>query len=461
MIFENTKGNKSLFFLDKFNGNPVRLIALSFIGVILVGTLLLMLPASAKSGEFTPFTDALFTATSATCVTGLVVYDTYTHWTFLGQLVILVLIQIGGLGLVTLTSFFSVMVGRKLGFRGMELAKESVNTESFADVKKMLHAVISFTFAIEAVGAILLGAAFVPKYGTEGIWLSIFLSISAFCNAGFDLLGRESEFISLMNYSSEPYVYMVISMLIIFGGLGFIVWREVVLYPKTHNLSLHTRVVLWMTGVLLVLGFVVFTVLEWNNPNTMGGMSVFDKIGAGFFQSVTTRTAGFNTIDQAGMTDLSKMVTITFMFIGASPASTGGGIKTTTIAVIFMTIICAYRGREDTVILRRVVDKKAVYRAFALFFSAITIAITASLVLGWQLSGVIDNPIDIVYEVVSAIGTVGLSVGVTAEFNEFTKLLISICMYIGRVGPLTMIVSFMFRSTRNKEILPQGRIIIG
>ncbi|MEG1777448.1 MAG: potassium transporter TrkG, partial [Angelakisella sp.] len=230
---------------DGFRAAPVQIICLSFIGVILVGTILLMSPMSSRSGDITPFNDALFTATSATCVTGLIVYDTYIHWSGIGQCVILLLIQIGGLGLITLTSLVNIMIGKKLGLRSMDLAKESMNTDSFADVKRMVRTIMIVTLSIEAIGAAILAVTFVPKYGAfEGGFTALFLSVSAFCNAGFDLLGREGEYVSLMNYTSQPLVYLPIAALIVFGGLGFIVWRELYYYRKTKTLSLHSRLVL-------------------------------------------------------------------------------------------------------------------------------------------------------------------------------------------------------------------------
>lgn len=442
------------------HGTPVQMVCLSFLGVILTGTLLLMLPFSARSGQFTPFSDALFTATSATCVTGLIVHDTYLYWTAFGQSVILLLIQIGGLGLVTLTSFFTMIIGRKMGLRSMDLAKESVNTESFADVRRMIRTIIVVTFSAEAVGAVILSFTFVPKYGFQGLFTAIFLSISAFCNAGFDILGHEGAFVSLVNYASSPMVYIPIALLIIFGGLGFVVWRELFHYRTTKTLSLHSRLVLIMTGMLVLLGTIALCITEWQNPATMGPMSIFDKLGAGFFQSVSTRTAGFNTIDQAGMTDLSKIICIALMFIGAAPASTGGGIKVTTLAVVMMTIVSVMRGHDDTVILRNKVEKKAVYKAMTLFFLALVLVIGCSMLIHFALDGDVEV-IDVVFEEVSAFGTVGLSAGVTAVLSPISRFVLIFSMYFGRVGPLSLIISLAMRSGSHKEVLPQGKILIG
>ncbi|MEG1875623.1 MAG: potassium transporter TrkG [Angelakisella sp.] len=442
---------------------PVQMICLSFVAVILTGALLLMLPVSARDGSITPFTNALFTATSATCVTGLIVYDTYLHFSGFGQAVILLLIQVGGLGLVTFTSFLSLIAGRKLGFRSMDLAKESANTDSFGDVKRMLRTIITVTVVIEALGALVLACTFVPLYGwQDGVPISVFLAVSAFCNAGFDILGREGAYVSLMNYVSSLGVYIPIALLIIFGGLGFMVWREIFHYRKTKTLSLHSRLVLWMTGLLVLLGTAVFLLLEWNNPKTMGTLSFLDKLGAGFFQSVTTRTAGFNSIDQAGLTELSKIASIVLMFIGASPASTGGGIKVTTIAVVVMTIASVMHGYEDTIIMRCKVEKKAVYKAITLFALAFSLVFVCSGLIDVSMganSGISFT--DVVFEEVSAFGTVGLSAGLTAQANTFTKYLLILTMYFGRVGPLSLIVSLAMRVSSQKEVLPVGKILIG
>lgn len=255
-------------------------------------------------------------------------------------------------------------------------------------------------------------------------------------------------------------VYMTICLLVILGGLGFLVWREIYFYPKTKTISLHSRVVIIMTTALLLSGFLFFTVLEWTNPQTMGDFGVLEKLGAGFFQSVTTRTAGFNTIDQSLMSDQSKILSIVLMFIGASPASTGGGIKVTTIAVLVMTIYSVFHGQEDTIIDKRIVDKKAVYKAMALFSSGVSVVIITVLVLQFTLETNV-NTIDIVYETVSAFGTAGLSTGITAQLSTATRYLLVICMYLGRVGPVGLIVSVTLHSKKNREVLPHGKIIIG
>ena len=312
--------------LQRFlSGNPTRVITVSFLLVILSGTVLLMLPVSSRAGVVTSLGDALFTATSATCVTGLVVQDTYLYWSPFGQGVILALIQVGGLGLVTFATFFNLALGRRLGLRGMDVAKESLSTDSFGDVRALVRTIFAITFGVEAVGAIILTLAFLPRYGfPDAAVKGGFVSVSAFCNAGFDLMGCEAPYSSLMTFADNPVVLLTVSALIITGGLGFVVWRDVARWHRTRHLELHTKVVLVMTGVLLAAGTVAFVAAEWNNPATLGSMPFFQRLLGGFFQSVTVRTAGFNAIDQAAMTDLSKIFAIALMFIGAAPAGTGG-----------------------------------------------------------------------------------------------------------------------------------------
>ncbi len=446
--------------LKFFDASPFQIVCLSFLVVILAGTLLLTLPISSRARVFTPPLNALFTATSATCVTGLVVYDTATYWSLFGQIVILTLIQIGGLGLVTLTSFFYMLIGKKMGFRGIELAKESINTDNFADVKKMLKTIMGLTISIEFTGAVILSLTFIPQFGFwHGAYIAIFTSVSAFCNAGFDVLGFQGEFCSLINYTDNFFVYGTAAILIILGGIGFVVIRDVLMYHKTKKLMLHTKVVLIVTSILVIGGGILFTILEWNNV-TMAHLTPWQKVGAGFFHSVSTRTAGFNTIAQDTLTTLSKVLSIVLMLIGASPASTGGGIKVTTIAVIIMTIISVLRGREDTTIHKNIVSKKAVYRALTLFFLAIVWITFASMIIIFSLETSL-HPIDVVFETTSAFATVGLSAGVTATTGTLAKVILILSMYLGRVGPITLMISLTLINNSNKEVLPKGKIIIG
>lgn len=441
---------------------PARAIALSFIFVILMGTIILMLPISSKDGNFTGFLDALFTATSATCVTGLIVFDTYSKWTVFGQLIILALIQIGGLGLVTITTFFNVALGKKLGLRSMQLAQESINTSSIMDISKIIRFVVTASFSIELIGALMLSLTFVPKYGLSGVWISIFLAISAFCNAGFDILGRETPFISLSNYTDSFNVNFTICMLIIVGGLGFIVWNDLYNYKKTKKLLLHTKIVLSVTATLIVAGFIMFAIMEWNNPYTMGGLSFFEKIGASFFQSVTTRTAGFNTIDIAALHGGTKVLSCILMFIGAAPGSTGGGIKVTTATVVIMTVYSVIKGRDETTIMKRTIKPNAVYKSLAILVMALVAVSITSGVMVVTLRSPIYSGIDTFFESVSAFATVGLSCGVTSVADVASKMLLILLMFLGRVGPVSFALSLAMRGISNKkEIYPEAKIIVG
>lgn len=446
------------------SSNPARMISASFAVVIAIGTLLLWLPISSKARVFTPLLDCLFTAASATCVTGLVVYDTYTHWSAFGHGVLLMLIQIGGLGLVTFTSFFNLVVGRKLGLRGMRLASESINSTSFGDVPYLLRMIITFTLAVEASGALLLGLYFVPRFGLRGIAISVFLAISAFCNAGFDVLGFLGEYTSLTSLNDSYLVLFTIMLLIIIGGLGFIVWNDLMAWRKTRTLLLHTKVVLLVTAFLLLLGTVCFLLFEWNNPATLQPMSLKEKIGAGCLQSVTMRTAGFNSIDLYSMRDATKVFSIVLMFIGAAPGSTGGGIKVTTIAVIVMTAVSISRGKDEPYLLSRRLSANVVYRSLAILFLGIVVSgITAIvLILTCPLEQNGLTGVDAVFEAVSAFATVGVSSGVTAVTNWVGKIALTLTMFIGRVGPVSFGLTLAAQQKINRKlIVPEGKIVVG
>lgn len=441
---------------------PARIIVISFAVVIIIGALLLTTPFCSRNGVATPFIDAFFTAVSATCVTGLIVYDTYTHFNVLGQTVIILLIQIGGLGLVTLTTFFNIVVGKKLGLRSMKLASESINITSVEGINKVIRMAVVFTFSIEAIGAILLSSVFVPKYGIiKGGYTAIFLAISAFCNAGFDILGHEGLFTSLTNYTDSFIVIGTISALIIVGGLGFIVWQDIINYRHTKRLLLHTKVVLIVTAILIAAGTFIYMVYEWDNPYTMGGLSVGEKIGACWFQSVTARTAGFNSIDIVATKDITKIFTILLMFIGAAPGSTGGGIKVTTFAVIIMTVVSVIRGKDDTEILKRKVDFRVVYRAIAISTLAITAIFVGVNIIAETIPQDVGG-IPILFEAVSAFATVGLSAGVTGVAGITGKLVLAFLMFIGRVGPVSLAISLAISQSKTKNrVIPEGKIMVG
>lgn len=442
---------------------PMRTIVLSFLLVICIGTILLWLPISSKTREFTNLIDTFFTATSATCVTGLVIYDTYSHWSLFGQCIILLMIQIGGLGLVTFTSFFNFAIGKKLGLRSMQLASENVNSNGFNDVKSLVAIIFRISLSLETIGAIVLMTVFVPKYGPYGIFMSFFLSISAFCNAGFDLLGMEGQFSSLVHYAANPVVMITIMALIVCGGLGFVVWFDILNYKRTKKLVLHTKIVLITTAILITSGTLLVLLLEWANPATMADMSIPQKFVNALFQSITFRTAGFNTIDISKMHSLTKLVGIVYMFIGAAPGSTGGGIKITTISVIIMTVVCVMKNNSDTTLLGRKIDKDVVYKALSIVSLGTTAVIIASCTLYYSNYGTGLLGVDAAFESVSAFATVGLSVGATAICNTLSKVILCITMFIGRVGPVSLALSIAIGTqARNKnQVIPEGKIIVG
>lgn len=432
----------------------------SFLLVIAVGTLLLTLPISSRTGRLGVI-DAMFTATSATCVTGLVVRDTWSQFSLFGQVIILMLIQVGGLGLVTLTSFFALAARRRMGFRDLRLLGESVSADGLSKATEVLKIVIKLAAAFEAVGIVLLLFAFVPQFGAEGVWVSVFTAISAFCNAGFDLFGRFGAYSSLVPYVNNYYVQAVIMFMIMAGGLGFMVWVELAEYRKKRRLSLHAKVVLQFSAIFWVGGAVLLALLEWSNPRTMGGLSVPGKIMAALFQSVSTRTAGMNTIDLAACSPISKLLMSVLQFIGAAPGSTGGGVKVTTFAVLILTIRSVAQGRDDCVIGGHHIESKTVYRALTIIVIGAVAAFGSAVVVYYNTAETV-SVIDCIFESCSAFGTVGLSVGVTGQLNTGAKLLYMACMFMGRVGPVSLAISLTAKPDDNKrKVLPVGHINVG
>lgn len=435
-------------------------ICISFLLVIAVGTLLLTLPISSRTGRLGVI-DAMFTATSATCVTGLIVRDTWSQFSLFGQIIILMLIQVGGLGLVTLTSFFALAARRRMGFRDLRLLGESVSADGLSKATEVLKIVIKLAAAFEAVGIVLLLFAFVPQFGAEGVWVSVFTAISAFCNAGFDLFGRFGAYSSLVPYVNNYYVQAVIMFMIMAGGLGFMVWVELAEYRKKRRLSLHAKVVLQFSVIFWVGGAVLLALLEWSNPRTMGGLSVPGKIMAALFQSVSTRTAGMNTIDLAACSPISKLLMSVLQFIGAAPGSTGGGVKVTTFAVLILTIRSVAQGRDDCVIGGHHIESKTVYRALTIIVIGAVAAFGSAVVVYYNTAETV-SVIDCIFESCSAFGTVGLSVGVTGQLNTGAKLLYMACMFMGRVGPVSLAISLTAKPDDNKrKVLPVGHINVG
>lgn len=441
---------------------PTKIIVLSFAALIAIGSILLSLPVAARNGQSTNYLDALFTATSAVCVTGLVVYDTYNYWSTFGQIVILLLIQCGGLGIATLATFFSTILGRKVGLKGMLLAQESINFFSFEGVLTLIRRVVAVTFVLEFFGTLMLSIRFIPMFGVKGIYISLFHAVSAFCNAGFDLMGilGKGDFVSLTYFNNDPLVIYTVSFLIIVGGLGFLVWKDLYEFSKTKSLYLHTKVVLVVTAFLIVTGALFFYAFENNNPETMGNLDFWGKINASIFQAITPRTAGFNTISTGDMKEVSKVATIFFMFVGAAPGSTAGGIKVTTIGVLIFAIMSQIHGREETVIFKRKVPQYTVNKALSIAGLAMFLIFTSTtVILAFE-----NLPfINVLYEATSAFGTVGLSTGITPILSPISRFILIITMFAGRVGPLTFAIALTLRAHKRKQdvVYPEGKIVVG
>ncbi len=436
--------------------SPTRLIAIGFFLLILVGAGVLMLPFASKTDV--TFIDALFTATSATCVTGLVVLDTFTTWTWFGQAVILTLIQIGGLGLMTMITLFSFALGKKLALYDRKVLMQSAGNMQLSGVGGLIRRIVPFAFVVELTGAALLATRFVPEFGwVRGIWFSVFHSVSAFCNAGFDLMGGKAPFSSLTSYTTDPVVTLTISILIILGGLGFLVWRDVTRSSfQWKKLQLHTKIVLASSAVLLLGGWVLFLIFEWNA--SLDGLSVGEKLLASFFQSVTPRTAGFNTTDLNAMSESGNLLTNVLMLIGGSPGSTAGGIKTTTVAVLILSMIISARGRRRVNAFRYSIDTDTLRQASSILHIYLSIAIV-SLLLICAL-----EPITVkqaMFEVNSAIATVGLTLGITPTLCAASKILLMLLMYAGRLGGLTFTMVFTQAKTEAPVDRPTGKLLIG
>ncbi|WP_146812435.1 TrkH family potassium uptake protein [Aneurinibacillus danicus] len=436
--------------------NPPQLIVLGFGVLILFGALLLTLPISTTDGQGLPFVDALFTATSATCVIGLVVVDTGTTFTVFGQLVILSLIQIGGLGFMTVATLFAILLGRKISLRQRLLIQESMNQISLEGMVRLVRKVILFTLVFEGIGAILLTLRW--SFDTDwehAIYLGIFHSISSFNNAGFDIMG---DFKSMTDYVSDPVVNIVIMILVIAGGLGFIVIAELMEFNRKHRLSLHTKIVVSTSAILILLGALVIFAIEFNNPKTMGPLDWMGKVLSAFFQSVVSRTEGMNSLPIGDMHQSSLFFIILLMFIGASPGSTGGGIKTTTFVTLLGAVWAMIKGQGDVVFFRQRIGESKVYKALTIVVAAMMLVITVTMILSITEKA---DFLTVLFETTSAFGTVGLSMGLTPNLTIFGKLLLSFVMFAGRVGPLTIAFALSWDRKKKHYRNPEGKIIIG
>ena len=439
--------------------SQVQFIALGFFIMIMLGTFILMLPISSKNNQFTDFLTALFTATSASCVTGLVVVDTATYWSIFGQVIILLLIQVGGLGFISIGVFFSIILRRKIGLRERGLIMESTNSLKIGGVVKLTRKILFGTLIFEGSGMFLFAFRFIPEYGfVKGLWFSLFHSVSAFCNAGFDLMGdKYGKFASVTAYYNDVIVNVVIMLLIIIGGIGFVVWNDI--YEngiKFRKYSLHTKIVLVMTFILVFGGGLLFFITEQNG--VIKDMNFTDKVLASLFSSVTARTAGFNTVDTGKLSDAGKLLTMFLMFIGGSSGSTAGGVKTTTIFVIFANVKSTITRTFGMNVFDRRINEESVYSAATI--AAINLGLVVLSVFVVMIIQPL-NMIEVFFEAFSAIGTVGMTTGITRDLSIISKFIMILLMYIGRVGSLSFAFAFVQNKTKPKIIQPKESISIG
>ena len=443
---------------------PTRIIFLGFLLLILVGALLLTLPICHNADKNISFLDALFTATSASCVTGLVVKDTNTTWTMLGKSIILLMIQIGGLGVMSVFTLFVLITKKHINLKERLTLQESTNNFTLSGSFKLFLKILVVTLSFELIGAIVLFTQFKPLFGIAGgIWKSIFHSISAFCNAGFDILGTENhKFESITSLANNPVILLTLSSLIVIGGLGFVVWRDI-----WHNklnfrrYSLHSKIVLIATIFLVSVGALLFYFLEKDNVNSIANMSPLNQSVNCLFQSITPRTAGFSAVNPSEMTQETNFITIILMLIGAAPGSTGGGIKVTTISVLILASVFFIMGREDVQVMKNTVPQNIIYKAVCIFMLALLLLFTGTAII------LADNPklnfLDVLYETASALSTSGLSTGITASLNPLSKIVLIILMFLGRLGPLTAVIAFSHKQmTSNAPYrYSDGKIAVG
>ncbi len=431
-----------------------QMIILGFAGVILVGALLLMLPIATKSGAVTPFNEALFTSTSAVCVTGLVVQDTASYWSVFGQSVILVLIQVGGLGVITVAASFTLLSGRKITLMQRSTMQEAISAPKVGGIVRLTSFVLKATFLLELTGALVMMPTFIHDFGARGIWMSFFHSISAFCNAGFDVMGAEgAKYVSLTSYAANPLINITVMALIIIGGIGFLTWEDIVT-NKYHfkKYRMQSKVILVTTSLLIFLPSMFYFFVDF------AGKAMNERIFSALFQAVTPRTAGFNTADLTQMTGAGRAIMIALMLIGGSPGSTAGGMKTTTFAVLFANLLASFRRKEDAQLFCRRIDGKTIRNAstilmmyIMLFFGgAVIISVTEELPIGTCL-----------FETASAVGTVGLTLGITPSLSGVSQIVLMILMFLGRVGGLTLIYAALSGSHKNLSKLPQEKITVG
>ena len=435
---------------------PAQLIIFGFAGLILSGTLLLMLPISSRNHVFTPFLDALFTATSASCVTGLVVHDTAQYWSLFGQIVILILIQIGGLGVITMAILLSIFRKKKIGFRQRFIMQQSISAPRLGGIIRNTKWMLKAVLLVETTGMLLLSIRFIPQFGIlKGLWFSIFHSISAFCNAGFDLMGQKQAYSSLTNYVNDTFVSNVICILIVIGGLGFFVWQDILANRfRFHRYSLHSKIVLTTTTILLVGGTTFFFFNDFSHWN----MNLSSQINASIFQAVSPRTAGFNTVDLAKLTESGILFMTLLMLIGGSPGSTAGGFKTTTLAVLVLSIRAVFNHKQNPQCFGRRIPTDALNSAAALFTLYMALLFTGT----FLIASIDKLPIlTAMFEVASAVGTVGSTLGITPSLSAPSHGILIFLMFFGRVGGLTLLLAISKKQVASNANLPQENVTIG
>ncbi len=445
----------------KWTLSTTQIIMLSFLAVIALGSLLLALPVSAADGRPVPYLDALFTATTATCVTGLVTLTTATAWSTFGQAVILVLIQVGGLGVITILSAVMLLLNRRMGLGERLLLQDAFNLNSLSGIVRFVKRVLLGTFLVEGLGALGYMWVFVPEFGLRGVWISIFTAVSAFCNAGMDIIGETS----LCAYATHPVVNAVTGLLIILSGLGYVVWWDVLQNARKGNrrffrrLTLHSKIALSATAFLVLGGGVLILLFEYHNPLTLGNLSLGDKLQVALFQSITTRTAGFATVPQEHLTNAGALLCLLLMFIGGSPVGTAGGIKTVTAAVLVVSAMASIRSRSEVTIFHRNISKQTVDKAVAVTVMSSGILFLSTLLLAAVTQA---DALDILYETVSATATVGLSRNLTARLNEAGKIIVIGTMYLGRVGPISLALALNTNRRSNNLVKnPTEEISVG
>lgn len=448
--------------LPKIKLTPSRMLVFGFVIIIIIGAFLLSLPISSESGQSLRLLDALFTSTSAVCVTGLVVMDTGTQFTRFGQFIIIVLIQIGGLGIMTFSTLVAMILGKKIGLKERILIQESFNQFSLAGLVRLIKNVLLLTLAFEFLGGLILSIRFLFDYSPgQALAFGFFHAVSAFCNAGFDLFGQAfGPFASLTGYTNDWLVNLTIGSLFVIGGLGFPVIVELLKYPSLRKLSLHSKLVLRLTLILIIVGAILIFIFEYTNIKTLAGLDWSGKISGSLFQSITSRTAGFNTLDISQLRVGTWFIMIILMFIGASPSSTGGGIKTATFGVLLAAVVAIIKGKEDAEILERRIPKDLVYKSITIIILALSWVALVTLIMSLIEPYVF---IKLLFEVMSAFGTVGLSTGITPVLTDISRVLIIITMFIGRVGLLTIMFALSQSKTTNPTTTKyiEDRVIIG